>query len=260
MISGQSATLEHSQADRESSSPNIFRRTYRRLRDGLRQTWRIQWLKRSGSKGFGKVAARIVSWDTTPYQGRAFLADLQPQGFIAATASVSHPDLRLGNHVYVGDNVVITCCQGGSFVELADRVQLYGDTFLETGSGGAVHVGAGTHVQPGCHFHAHLADITIGRNVEIASGCGFFSYDHGTDPGTLIMDQPLRSKGGIVIGDGAWLGYGTTVLQGVTIGAGAVIAAGSVVVRDIPENAIAAGVPAKVIKYRTAERPEVPTN
>ena len=66
------------------------------------------------------------------------------------------------------------------------------------------------------------------------------------------MDQPLTSKGGIAVGDGAWLGYQVTVLHGVTIGAGAVIAAGSVVVRDIPDNAIAAGVPAKVIKYRTA--------
>ena len=66
------------------------------------------------------------------------------------------------------------------------------------------------------------------------------------------MDQPLTSKGGIAVGDGAWLGYQVTVLHGVTIGAGAVIAAGSVVVRDIPDNAIAARVPAKVIKYRTA--------
>ncbi len=213
----------------------------------------MAWLKRSGSGRFGQIASRFASWGTAPYHGRAFLADLVSQGFISATASVTHSDLRSGANVYIGDNVVVSCCSGGGCVQLDDGVQLYGDTFIETGSGGAVRIGAGTHIQPGCHLHAHLADISIGRSVEIASGCGFFSYDHGTAPGMLIMDQPLISKGGIVVGDGAWLGYRVTVLHGVTIGAGAVIAAGSVVVRDIPDNAIAAGVPAKVIKYRTAE-------
>lgn len=252
MLSGHSATLERSQTASESLSPNFIRRIYRRVRDGLLRSWRMGWLKRSGPGGFGRIASRFASWDTAPYHGRAFLADLLPKGFVAASASVSHPDLRCGKNVYIGDNVMVSCSQGGGCVELADRVQIYGDTFIETGSGGVVLIGTGTHVQPGCHLHAHLADIRIGRNVEIASGCGFFPYDHGTAPGTAIMDQPLTSKGGIIVGDGAWLGYRVTVLHGVTIGAGAVIAAGSVVVRDIPDNAIAAGVPAKVIKYRTA--------
>lgn len=243
--------LERSQATRESSPPNLVRRVYRRIRDWLLQSWRMGWLKVSGPGRFGRIASRLASWDTTPYHGRAFLADLLPQGFIAASASVSHPDLRSGENIYIGDNVIVSCGHGGGGIELGARVQIYGETFIETGSGGSVQIGAGTHIQPGCHLHAHLADIRIGRNVEIASGCGFFPYDHGTAPGIAIMEQPLTSKGGIVIGDGAWLGYRVTVLDGVTIGAGAVIAAGSVVVRDIPDNAIAAGVPAKVIKYRT---------
>ncbi|MEO5917528.1 MAG: acyltransferase [Luteolibacter sp.] len=209
------------------------------------------WLRRSGPGRFGKLAASLASWGTAPYHGRAFLADLQPEGFIAPSASISHQGLKLGRNVYIGDKVVASSSNDGGIVELGDRVQLYGDTFLETGSGGSIHIGEGTHVQPGCHIHAHLTEIRIGRNVEIASGCGFFSYDHGIEPGIPIMDQPITSKGGITVGDGAWLGYRVTVLQGVTIGAGAVIGAGSVVVRDIPENAIAAGTPAKVIKYRT---------
>lgn len=140
----------------------------------------------------------------------------------------------------------------GGPVEIRNRVHFYGDTFLETGMGGQITIDEGTHIQPGCHFHAYLAEIRIGRQVEIAPGCGFYNYDHGTAPGMLIMEQPLESKGGISVGDGAWIGYGVTVLQGVTIGEGAVIAAGSVVVHDVPANAIAAGVPARVIKYRTA--------
>ncbi|MES2661638.1 MAG: acyltransferase [Verrucomicrobiota bacterium] len=252
MVTSHSATLGQSRVHRESSSQNRVRRIYRRLRDGVTTSWRMVWLKRSGPSRFGKLAARFASWDTAPYHGRAFLADLLPQGFVASSAALSHPDLRIGRNVYIGDNVVAFCTNGGGSVELADRVQLYGDTFLETGSGGTIRIGEGTHVQPGCHIHAHLTEIRIGEKVEIASGCGLFCYDHGIEPGIPIMDQPLKSKGGIVIGDGAWLGYRVTVLQGVTIGAGAVIAAGSVVVRDIPDNAIAGGVPAKVIKYRTA--------
>ena len=51
-----------------------------------------------------------------------------------------------------------------------------------------------------------------------------------------------------IIGRDVWLGANVTVLPGVTIGDGAIIAAGAVVTKDVPANAVAAGVPAKVIK------------
>ena len=187
-----------------------------------------------------------------PYHSRAFLADLTPRGFVAHTAALSHPNIRFGANVYVGDRVTAFCFRDGGPVELHDRVHLYGDTVIHTGSGGRITISAETHVQPGCHFAAFVSGITIGRNAEIASGCAFYSYDHGVALGELIMKQPLQSKGGITVGDGAWLGHGVTVLDGVNIGPGAVIGAGAVVVRDIPENAIAAGVPARVIKMRKA--------
>ncbi|MBK8161647.1 MAG: hypothetical protein IPK65_00400 [Gammaproteobacteria bacterium] len=65
-----------------------------------------------------------------------------------------------------------------------------------------------------------------------------------------MRDQPLVTKGGIVVGDDAWLGYGVIVLDGARIGRGAIIGAGSIVTGDIPEGVIAAGAPAKVIKAR----------
>ena len=58
------------------------------------------------------------------------------------------------------------------------------------------------------------------------------------------------SRGGIHISDDAWIGVGVIVLDGVRIGKGAVIGAGSVVTRDVPDNTIVAGVPAKVIRMR----------
>ncbi len=252
MVSSQTSVLEEASPQMVSAPSSGIRRLYRNCRAGVCRAWRVTWLKRAGASGFGKFAARLASLGTTPYHGRVILSKIHPSGFIAASASISHPDIRLGKNVYLGDNVVASSSDGTGSVHLGDHVQIYGDTFLDTGSGGSIHIGEGTHLQPGCHVHAHLSEIRIGRKVEIASGCGFYPYDHGVELGKAIMDQPLKTKGGIVVGDGAWLGYRVTVLQGVRIGEGAVIAAGSVVVHDIPDNAIAAGVPAKVIKYRTA--------
>jgi acetyltransferase-like isoleucine patch superfamily enzyme len=232
-------------------SAGVARRLYRRIRNGLRDNLRIACLNRSGPKGLGRLAAWVASFDVPPFHGRACLAEMTPRGFIDPRASVSPAAVFLGKNVYIGDGVVIPQFSGGGAVQLHDRVHLYGNSFVDTGHGGKIIIGEGTHIQPGCHLHAHISDIEIGKNVEIAASCGFYPYNHGIEPGAVIMDQPLESTGGISIGDGAWLGYRVTVLQNVTIGAGAVIAAGSVVSRDIPANAIAAGVPAKVLRYRS---------
>jgi acetyltransferase-like isoleucine patch superfamily enzyme len=89
----------------------------------------------------------------------------------------------------------------------------------------------------------------------LAPNCALYSYDHSLAPDKPIRLQPLTTKGGIVISDEAWLGFGTIVLNGVTIGKGAAIGAGSVVISDIPDNAIAVGNPARVVKMRDAHQP-----
>lgn len=61
--------------------------------------------------------------------------------------------------------------------------------------------------------------------------------------------RKLSSKGPVIIKDNVWIGDGVTILPGVTIGVNAIVGANSVVNKDIPDNAIAAGVPAKVIRY-----------
>lgn len=207
-------------------------------------------MKRAGASGLGRLAAWLASRHAAPFHQRAYLADLSPRGFIAPGASVTHPDLRLGKHVYLGDGVVVHCTHEGGPVELADRVQIYGNTFIETGMGGRIRIGEGTHIQPGCHIHAYLSEVRIGKKVEIAPNCGFYCYDHGMASGIPIMEQPLLSKGDISVGDGAWIGYGVTVLQGVIIGEGAVLAAGAVVAHDVPDHAIVGGVPARIIGNR----------
>lgn len=87
--------------------------------------------------------------------------------------------------------------------------------------------------------------------MSVAPYCAFYPYEHGILPTLPIRKQPLRTRGGIVIGDEAWLGVGVIVLDGVHIGAGAVVGAGSVVMHDIPEGAVAQGVPARVVMLRS---------
>lgn len=92
--------------------------------------------------------------------------------------------------------------------------------------------------------------ITIGKNVYITDGCKFITHDGGT----LIFRQyvpDLEITKPIVVGDNVYFGNNVIVLPGVTIGSNVVIGAGAVVTKDIPDNCVAAGVPARVIK--TAE-------
>jgi acetyltransferase-like isoleucine patch superfamily enzyme len=212
--------------------------------------WRRYWVRRAGPSGLGRLAARLAAWNTTPFHGRVFLSTYDARGFVAHNASLDHPRVRRGARVYIGDHVMISGGVDSGEIELRDGVQLYGDTFMHSGSGARITIDAGAHIQPGCHIHASLADIRIGRNVEIAPCCAFYSYDHAIAPGIPVREQSLQTKGPISIGDDAWLGHGVIVLSGVRIGAGAVIGAGSVVSSDIPDNAIAVGVPARVIKFR----------
>jgi len=121
---------------------------------------------------------------------------------------------------------------------------------LELWAGGQISIGSGTGIQPRCQFTAAVQPILIGCKVQIAPHCAFYSYDHGLAPDQPIYEQPLSSKGPIRVEDDAWLGVGVTVLSGVKIGKGAVVAAGSVVTQDVPAGAIAAGIPARVLKLR----------
>ena len=94
--------------------------------------------------------------------------------------------------------------------------------------------------------------INIGGNVAInCPGCPFYPYDHGILPGEMIGRQPVTTKWNIKVEDDVWLGFGVIVLDGVRIAKGAVIGAGSVVTRDIPDGAIAVGVPSQIIKMRS---------
>lgn len=91
--------------------------------------------------------------------------------------------------------------------------------------------------------------VIIGNDVHLGPNVSIPGSNHN-----IITNLPLSKSGatmkGTIIHDYVWVGSNVTILDGVTIGKGAVIAANTVVTKDVPEYAIVAGVPAKVIKYR----------
>jgi len=109
-----------------------------------------------------------------------------------------------------------------------------------------ITIGDNFYMNTGCHI---LGEIIIGNDVLIGPKTVIWGRDHGIRRGELIRKQP-RIKRPIKIGNDVWIGANVTVLKGVCIADGAVIGAGSVVTRNIPEYAVVAGNPAKVINYR----------
>jgi acetyltransferase-like isoleucine patch superfamily enzyme len=214
------------------------------------QFWSDFWMRRSGLGRTGRFATKMAALLASPYKGRVALAQRYQQGFVDPSAAVAAQDVRLGQHAFLGERVVIYRRPEGHVVEIGDRAEVHRDTIIEVGRGGRVVIGAETGIQPRCQLSAYVGSILIGKFVQIAPGCAFYPYDHQMEPGILMRDQPISSKGDIVIDDDAWLGTGVIVLSGVRIGAGAVIGAGSVVTKSIPAGAIAVGNPAKVVKMR----------
>jgi acetyltransferase-like isoleucine patch superfamily enzyme len=95
--------------------------------------------------------------------------------------------------------------------------------------------------------------VEIGARALLAAYCYVIGGDHDwKDAGRPVLEQGRRGAG-VTIGPGAWLGAGAKVLDGNHVGAGAIVGAGAVVNADVPDNAIAVGVPARIVGSR-AER------
>jgi acetyltransferase-like isoleucine patch superfamily enzyme len=175
--------------------------------------------------------------------------------YISTKAQVSCPRLQLSPKCFIDDYVTIYAHEkaaGG--VYLAENVHIYRWSIVELGEGDrSVRIGANTYIQAGCVLNAFVANIVIGANCMIAHHCAFMPYQHDVADLSLPMrEQPLVSRGDIVLEDNVWLGVNVVITDGVTIGQGAIVGAGAVVTKDIPPYAIAGGVPARVIRIRTA--------
>jgi acetyltransferase-like isoleucine patch superfamily enzyme len=114
---------------------------------------------------------------------------------------------------------------------------------------GEVTIGAKSVLGQECTISAFQC-VAIGRECIIADRVMMIDFDHGV----VEVERPVRLQGiykrDVRVGNNVWIGYGACVLRGVTVGNNAVVGTSAVVTADLPDNAVAAGIPARVIRMR----------
>ncbi|MBS1817799.1 MAG: acyltransferase [Acidobacteria bacterium] len=133
--------------------------------------------------------------------------------------------IRIGSGVFIGRNTIVSCKNGD--IELAD----------------------GANIGFNCEIFS-ASRVSIGTGTLLAAYTYVIGGDHDfSDPSKSILEQGRTSRG-VQIGSGAWIGAGAKVLDGVSIGDKAVVGAGAVVTHDVAAQAVAVGIPARVVSTR----------
>ena len=108
-------------------------------------------------------------------------------------------------------------------------------------------IGDGCYIGRFAHINA-WEDVVIEPHVLIADRVYISDADHyHDDPEVPIILQGVGFKGSVLICSGCWIGIGAAILPGVRVGKNAIVGANAVVTRDVPDNAVVGGVPAKII-------------
>src|SRR5436853_5704378 len=135
--------------------------------------------------------------------------------------------VRFGRFVWIGDGTKIRCHEG------------------------EVEIGQKTVIGQECTISAYQR-VRIGEQCVIADRAMFIDFDHGV----VEIERPIRQQGiykrDVEVGSNVWIGYGACILRGVRVGDNSIVGTNSVVTRDVPANAVVAGIPAKVIRMREA--------
>jgi acetyltransferase-like isoleucine patch superfamily enzyme len=148
------------------------------------------------------------------------------------------------------------------------------DCSLEVGGQATLELGRWSWLGHGCKIRVHEGNVSIGAKTVLGQECTISAYQHVSigrecviadrvmlidfDHGMVEVERPIRLQGiykrDVRVGNNVWIGYGACILRGVIVGDNAVIGTGAVVTRDVPANAVVAGVPARVIRMREAPR------
>src|SRR5271166_5358410 len=143
----------------------------------------------------------------------------------------------------------------GRDVKLSKFINLYGcEVGDETKIGAFVEVQKNAKIGKRCKISSHTficEGVTIEDNVFIGHGVTFIndSYPRATSAEGKLQTEADWTVEQTVVKTGASIGSGATILSGLTIGGNAIVGAGSTVTKDVPENAIVAGNPARILRY-----------
>ncbi len=145
---------------------------------------------------------------------------------------------------------------------------------FEIGRDATVTLGRWSWVGHGCKIRVHEGELTIGAKSVLGQECTVSAFQHiaigrecivadrvmmiDFDHGVVDVERPIREQGiykrNVDVGHNVWIGYGACLLRGVKVGDNAMIGTSSVVTCDVPDNAVVAGIPARVIRLRDAPR------
>ena len=145
---------------------------------------------------------------------------------------------------------------------------------FEIGRDACVSLGRWSWIGHGCKIRVHEGELSIGAKSVLGQEVTISAYQHISigreciiadrvmmidfDHGTVEVERTIREQGidkrDVDVGHNVWIGYGACLLRGVSVGNNAVIGASAVVTRDVPDNAVVAGVPARLIRMRKAPR------
>lgn len=114
-----------------------------------------------------------------------------------------------------------------------------------------MELGAHVSIHPMCYVDG-TGGLRIGTEVSIAHASTIMTTEHDYSHATLPTRRAPVLKSSVVIGDNVWIGCGVRVLAGACIGSNSVVGAGAVVTKTVPENMVAAGVPARSIRIITS--------
>lgn len=156
--------------------------------------------------------------------------------------------ISIGDGVVIKSDVEFWMADGAVLRIGADSVIQNQAFFQRTRPRPKVSIGRNTVIGRHCMITAKN-EISIGNDVLMGAFVRVIDHNHGTAAGTIRLQR--AEIGGVRIGDDVWIGAGVKILMNAHIGSGAIIGANAVVTGDIPQNAIVAGVPARVIRFRS---------